>query len=499
MEFQEKELTISAAYAAVSLFSQRMKPDVVLPLLKALGDVAMIELQSGCFGKQKYSEFVDLAKAAAFDPALRLVKGWDPNKVPPDDAFTVLDLLHILSEDDGNRLLLDSPEFKYARIGRATLDAAEVLTGEEQKEVDELTAKMGAEKSAKKIAEHASRIAAITSGKEGLKFEAFPAPDGYPISNLVFNEDRPNISVQVRKPGKVDVSGKVPDALKDVLPKEVATSIVRNYAIVKDGLVNVKILPVSLTDATAAKLERGIPGITELVKSGKGDPVFTVLLDLEALPIINRKMVKSVSAKDFFETSYELLTMQAQQKVYNGFVKELLPEKKADGFVAKYGADAAAWLDGQGFKDYGFNPKRVVAPSTDFYMSKELKVSLKGLSSLPSLKDLRAAILKGKLNAGASLMKPTYDEVGAFLASDIYTKAAAKEKVLEAWLEGQAKATRTRVRELIYFVSQTTFALIVGQVWFSDLATLDDTDMIIDVGGQKIDCSVSMVEREIKI
>ena len=50
------------------------------------------------------------------------------------------------------------------------------------------------------------------------------------------------------------------------------------------------------------------------------------------------------------------------------------------------------------------------------YLSKELKVSLKGLSKLPSLKEYREALAKGKLNAGAQLMKKTVDEVEAFLA-----------------------------------------------------------------------------------
>jgi len=490
---------LTALYLALSLYAQRMKADVVLALLRATGDTRFIRKYSGLFGKQKYSEFVDAARLAAIDPSLRLIEGYDPALVPPDDAFTVLDLLHILSEDDGNRLLLEHEAFKYNRIGRGTIDASEVLTEEEQKEVDELTAKMAMERNAKKIAEYAARVASITSGKEALKFEAYPAPDGYPVSNLVFNEDRPNISVQVRKPGKVDISGRVPAELRDLLPKEVDTSIVRNYTVVKDGLVNVRVLPVRITDETAAKLERGIPGIVELVRSGKGDPGFAVLIDLEPLPIINRKMVKDVSAKAFFETCYELTRAQASQKVYNSFVKELLPAKKADGLAEKYGDAAAAWLKDQGFQDYGFSPKRVVAPTTDVYVSKELKVSLKGLSSLPSLKDYRAAVAKGKLNAGAQLMKPTVDEVEAFLTSDIYTKSAAKEKVLEAWLEGQAKATRTKVRQLLYFVSQVTFSLVVGQVWFSEFGSLDENEMTITVDGTSVACKAELQEKEVKV
>ncbi len=493
-------LDTGVLYAALSLYAQRMKSDVVLALLKATGDVRFIKKFSGLFGKQKYSEFVDAARLASFEPALRLTEGHNPSLVPPDDAFTVLDLLHILSEDDGNRLLLESEEFKYNRIGRSTVDASEILTPEEQAEVDELTAKMSGEKNAKKVAEHAARIAVITAGKEALKFEAYPAPDGYPVSNLVFNEDRPNVSVQVRKPGKVDISSRVPADLKDVLPKEIDTAITRNYAIVKDGLVNVKTLPVRITRETAKKLERAnVPGLfggaSGITSRDYGD----FLIDLEKLPVINRKMVKSVSAKDFFETTYELTRAQAAQKVYNAYVKELLPAKKQEGLAEKYGPAASAWLDEQGFKDYGFNPKRVVAPPTDVYLSKELKVSLKGLSKLPSLKEYREAAAKGKLNAGAQLMKQTVDEVEAFLASDIYTKAAAKEKVLEAWLEGQQKAAKVRARELLYFVSQTTFCVVVGQVWFSEFSSLDENTMTITVDGVQVEAKVEQLEKEVKI
>jgi hypothetical protein len=492
-----------AAYAALSLFAQRMRSDVVLALLRALGDVRFIKKFSGLFGKQKYSEFVDAARLAAIEPSLRLTEGYDPKLVPPDDAFTVLDLLLILSEDDGNKILLDSPAFKYSRIGRGRLDASVVLSEDEQREVDELSAKIAMERNAKKISEYASRIATITAGKEALKFEAYPAPDGYSISNLVFNEDRPNVSVQVRRPGKVDISGRVTDALKDMLPKEVDTSIIRNYTVIKDGLVNVQLLPVRITEETAEKLKHVLLEVPDLFVTAANLHAVKdraeVLIDLSKLPVINRKMVGQISAKQFFEQKYELLKLKAAQKVYNSYVKELLPAKRAEGLEEKYGADAAAWLKEQGITDSGFAPKSVQAESTDFYMSKELKVSLKGLSSLPSLKELKAAVAKGRLNAGASLMRATYDEVEGFLASDIYTKAAAKEKVLEAWLDGQAKATKNRVRELIYFAAQTAFVLIVGQVWFTEFGSLDENEMTITADGQPLVCKAEMIEREIKI
>jgi hypothetical protein len=490
---------VSAAYAAVSLFSVRMKPDVVLPLLKATGDVSFIEAFSGCFGKQKYSDFMDSAKTASFEPKVRWSAGWDPDKVPRDDAFTVLDMLALLSEDDGNKLLLDDPAFKYSRIGRGRVDAETVLTKEEQEEVEKLTAEMGKTKDAKKVSDLASKIAAISNKPKPLSFEADPAPDGYSVSNLVYNEDRPNISVQIKRTGSVDVGLRLPPELSGKLPARVKTTTYRNYAVVSNGLVNVKSLPVRLSAATSAKL-------TGLLRDGT-IPVGTVsvgsdgktMVFLDVLPVVNRKMVKAVSAKSFFETQYALSKAQAAQKVYNAYVKELLPAKRAEGLAAQYGDAAATWLKENGITDGGFSPKSVQAESTDFYVAKELKTSLKGLSKLPSLKELKEQIQKGKLNAGGLLMKPTYDEVEAFLASPIYQKAANKEGVLDSWLDGQAKQARKICRDLILDIAKTTFSLIVGQVWFSEWKSLDENTMTVEVDGQKIEGTATLREIEVRI
>ncbi len=488
---------LDAAYAAVSLFATRMKSDVVFPFLKALGDVRFIEQFSGCFGKQKYSDFMDGAKLAAFDAKLRFEKGWDPKKVPKDDAFTIIELLNLLASDDENRVLLDHESFKYSKIGRGRTDASENLTEAELEKVREITAKITSERDAKKIKALNDEIAAITASKQpSLKFVADPAPDGYPISSLTFNEDRPNVSMLVRKTGKVDLTGRaIPQGSK--IPSQFETFIFRNYAIIKDGLVNVEMLPVRLTRETAKKLEAadlpaGTIGLLDVKNHKEGD----FLIDLRKLPVINRKMVKAVSAKDFFGTCLALTKSQAAQKVYNTYAKDMLPEKKSASFSVLYGDAGATWLKEQGFTDYsGFSPKSVQAESTDVYMGKELKVSLKGLSSLPKLSEAKDKLAKGKPNPPALLMKEAIDEVEEFLASKAYTKAADKDAVLKAWLDGQQKAAKTATRKLIYEVAQTTFCLVVGQVWFSEFKSLDENTLTVD----GVECKVEMKEIEIKV
>jgi hypothetical protein len=295
----------------------------------------------------------------------------------------------------------------------------------------------------------------------------------------------------------VDISSRLPKDSK--LPTKFPSFIFRNYAVIKDGLVNIAKLPVRVTKGTHEKLiTAGVQGINHPVFIT--DPTVDLVIDLQKLPIINRKMVKDVSAKVFFETQYNLLQAQAEQKVYNSFSKDLLPSKKSEGFVEKYGEDAATWLKEQGFTDYsGFSPKTVQAEAVDFYMGKELKVNLKGLSSLPSLNELRKQIAKGKVNAAGSLMLSTFNLVEGFLKSEFYLKAADKDATLKAWLKGQTDAAKTKTRGLLYQVAQTTFALIVGQIWFSEFTSLDENSMIIDINGNKVDCKAEMQEIEIKI
>ena len=489
---------MAPAYAAVSLFSLRMKSDVVFPLLKALGDIDYIDRFSSCFGKQRYSEFMDATKAAAFDPSKRFTKGWDPNKVPREDAFTILELLQLLSKDDGNRVLLDHPDFKYSRIGRGRVDASTQLTEAEIEEIQKLTLRIAAERDVKKLKILQEQLADITDKKsEALKFETDPAPDGYPISSLTFNEERPNVSFLVKKPGVVDISSRVPKEFKGKIPEKFQTFIYRNYTVVKDGLVNVEFLPVKVTAETLDKLvEAGVID-KDHVKNFKLCDSITI--NLRDLPIINRKMVKATSAKTLFELEYELTKARAAQKVYNSVKKEKFP-RKAEGFVVMYGDDAAKWLKEHGFTDYsGFSPKTVQAEATDFYLGKCLEISLKGLSTLPSLKDLHEQIKKNKLNACGRLMKPHLDRIESFLASDIYNKAADKDGVFEAWLDGEAKSVRQQTQTLIYQVAQTTFCLIVGQIWPIEFSSLDENSMTIDFDGQKIVCSMNLKEIQIKI
>ena len=510
------QAALPALYGALSLYAQRMKSDVVYAMLRSVGDVRFIEQFSGCFGKQRYSEFMEAAKKAAFDPKEQFTKGFDPNRVPKDDAFTVLDLLRVLSSDEENRILLDSKDFRYSKIGRGRIDSSDVLTPEEQAEIEKLTEEMTQTKDAKKIKDLTAKIAAVTANKPAaLKFEADKNEEGYSISSLTYNEERPNISFLVRKTGRVDLKDRLAKGTVDLskVPADFETFIYRNYTVVKDGLVNLERLPVRLSAGTIRELkDQGMPleAITGVdgetpeqarVRASKASDgrLVNVLFDLKTLPIINRKMIKEVSAKTLFELEYELCKARSAQKVYNSVRKEHFPTKESKGFVEQYGKEAADWLKEQGFTDYsGFSPKSVQAEATDFYMGKELKVSLKGLSSVPSLKDARDKIAKGKATPSVSLMVPYVKETDEFIQNHI-VDGKPDLKALGEFLEQKSKEATLRVRGLLFQMAQLKFSIIVGQIWPSEFKSLDENSLTIEVDGQKIEGTLKQAEVEIKI
>jgi hypothetical protein len=474
--------------------------------------VQFIEQFSVCFGKQKYSDFMDVTKTASFDPNLRFAKGWDPNKVPRDDAFTVLDMMRLIEQDEDARILLDSPSFKYSKIGRGRVDATAQLTDEEMEEVRKLTEAIGRERDAGKIKEINAKIAALTEPKESLKLVFDNVPEGYKVNTLTFNESRPNVSFQVSRPGTIDISKRIPDEFKGKLPAVISTTCFRNYTVIKDGLVNIDQLPVTVSTETYGKI-KGLVGsgqLTEKAIAGETvvDGVCQLLLNLKAMPVINRQMVKAISATDFFTTKFELTKSQAAQKVYNYYCDQKLPEKVQTGLVQQYGDAAAKWLAEQGIKDNGYQPPFTkTAAASDFYMSKELKVALKSFSSLPKVDDVKKVMDKvkadktgkAKLTPSQAIMAPFVEEVETFLASDIYQKAAAKDDVLKVWLDGQAKSARMKCRGLIFEIAKTTFTVVVGQTWFTEFSTLDNCTLEIAAGNDKISCTVEMKEIEIPI
>lgn len=500
----EVQSPLSAAYAAMHLWAQRIAPKVVWKLLRAIGDVRLIEEFSLCFGKQRYADFVSTTKAAAFGEG-RFVRGYDPKRAPKEDAFTVLDLFDLLSRNEECRILTKSDAFTYTRIGRKAVDKGKMLTVTEGKTVGELLDELKALCETREVTPmldvYEKVRAILCDRKEGLKFTADPdaAERGY-HPDLVWNETMPNQSFRVRIPGFVDLSDvDMPAEIRAKLPKVIPTFMYRAYTTVKDGLVHIEWLPVVVPrDVFDTLVAVGvIDTSTEAwVDVGSG---MRGVIDMRKVPVINQKMVNEVSARTMAEMTWKLLTLKAEAKVW----KHYTPERESTGFATVYGKDAAAWLDEHGITDHsGFRVETTSAPPVDFYVGRALDVKVPGFSSLPSVKEVRermeamAAASAGttapdakkkgakpkEVTPAGKLMVPALCEVDAFLASPIYAKAAKPDALFAQWVGDKAKATVAETRKLQTEIAKVKFATIIGGAWF--FPSFDDKSIKLDLGGE---------------
>jgi hypothetical protein len=487
---------VAAAYGAVALYAQRLRTDTVLRVLSSLGDVALIDAYAKTFGKQATARYFDAAQLAALNPTSRFASGYDPKRVPPDDAFTVLDLLVFLSKDKDSRLHVDHPAWQYNAISRARIAASTGLTADEEAAVRAVAADPTTT-GIDLLTAIESKIAEIRGTKvQPLKFERVVPANGYPINGITFKGDRPNVSLRIVRDGHVDIGARIDAALKDIqaqiaacagnlsraselstlgnqiamLPRVFVTHDFRQFAIVADGIINVPVLPLTLSEAAWKVCAK--EGLVHGHYPGAG---VVTALDITKLPVINRRMVKTISARALFETAFAAEGIKASRKVVDYYLTEVWPKATRSALAAKYGTDAAVWLKEIGITDNGYAPPHTTqAESNDRVTAREYDVSIPGLSSLPTVKDAIAKIGNAKANIGTRLM--AYDLTSIekvckregldYKDIDALKKADPKKlAVLRGVLEKRLAEIDTLRDEYQAKLAQYAFVIVVGQAW----------------------------------
>jgi hypothetical protein len=277
--------------------------------------------------------------------------------------------------------------------------------------------------------------------------------EGYSISSLTLNEDRPNISALVKKNGTVnlDVQGR-PRGVPSSLP----SFIYRNYTIVKDAIIHVDLLPVKMS-LDAFKEFQKEPLYPKLSIHGVSiDEEVAITFRLQKLGLTTHADTRSVSAFHLLSVEYELCKARAAQKVFKHF-GGAAPKNQQIGaaYEAIYGKEGAEWLRDKGITEFGgYAPPRDLAESTDVYRGIELRCGLKGLSSLPKVEEVIQRLEQGKkLTTAMEMMRPyVEDSIG---------KPAS-------WARKMAEASTALVRDYLFNLSRIKYAVVVGQTWFDD-------------------------------
>ena len=460
-------------YVAMYYAVHRMNPDLAWNVLKVLGDVRLARMYTNCFSKQDYSNMKAAVLECIVDETKRFSEGFDLNVVPDENATTLVDVLTSLIKH-GAELDLKSPFFSYNRGGRKAVQKADATVADLSAEMTDAASTEDMLAIAQKMVDHVEWNPEFKSTQETV-----------PMSNIVYNGSRPNINVATQMEGVIAVPESV--QAKFNVPAEVASKIHRNYTIVRDGIVNMKQLPVLVPAVALVDMNDVKYSVLGMV----GDKA-SLVVDLTTTPLVNRAMVKGLSGVKFCEDYVRLQRMKALQKVYKAKREELVGKVNAVGLASLYGAEAASYLSERGIRDYGFSPKTTLAESTDVYMGRELNVKVKGMSSLPALSAVQKKVDGNKkLNVADA----------AIWDAMTHLKAALEGMSTDEAVEYITVATTTlieSVRELEKSLSVTMYGIIVAKRWFEDVEFENPTlDVVVD--GITHNVTIDLAEKEFKV
>lgn len=480
-EINDLQLLYTVLYYGV----HTMNPDLVWKVLKKLGDVRLIKAYDNCFTKQDYSNVKDMIADTVIKPETRFIDGIDYDMVPNENAVTIGDVLTTLIEADA---LVDikSEHFLYNRTGRSSTQKADDTIAQLSEQIANAETSEERQELALQLAFHKEWTPEFKSDQKTV-----------PMNKLVTNSSRPNISIQTDMKGTIDIPVEFQNEYG--LPAQVDSKIYRNYTMVKDGIVNMKKLPVIVpTNKLADIIETGVKfevyneNVSDIVGYRTDGQTF-ILVHLDSVPLVNRSMAKGISGEEYMRNAVNLQYMKARQKVLKFYRDQMLgTASNALGLAALYGKDAANFLSSKGIRDYGFAPKTERTESTDVYMSKELNFKIKGLSSLPAVNAVQKKIDAGKkLNAGDHVMSVAMSQVSAD------TLGLGEEETKQYFIN-QTKATIQEVRDLEQSMSRTMYGIVVAKSWFADL-DFENSSMDITEGGYTFPVTVVLEEKEIKL
>jgi hypothetical protein len=397
-----------------------------------------------------------------------------------------MNLIEDLGNIEGCQFYPSHPDFSYSRIGRKRVAVGSTLTDTDKQRLAE----------AKNVEELNKITAELAEKKIDLEFVNSNPDRGYPLTDLVWNEERANLSLRIYIDGEV------------ILPEnkfkveKVASFKYNTFTLVKDGIVNVQKLPVTYSEELGDLLVKNDVYFYVPLDPDTLNILGTIVIDLTSIPLVNRGMVKAVSAKALAVAEWNLLKLQADKKVYDYYRKSLFP-KTSKSFVEMLGQEATDWLKEIGITDYnGFAPKTTEEESTDFYMSVNLATKIKSFSNLPKVEDVLAKLKDGKaLKPSEWIMSSAIEKYLLQLDTEMYKSLSPElqKDVLKTYLETKSTESNKSKRKAMQEIAEIKFALILSKKWFSEFKSFDENTLALNLDGQDLMFTFDLSEKEVKI
>lgn len=229
-----------------------------------------------------------------------------------------------------------------------------------------------------------------------VKFEW--STDRHPIAQVTGNETRANIGIMVNIPGTVEL----PEGRPTSLPKVFGTFVWRNYCVVRDGELNISVLPIEITKQAHEQLT------TAGVKLGPWLQGHIYEVDMAQFEMTDLVRIEPRPyAKLLLEETYA----KAVKKVLKHFMDQVKGPEKSKTLTELYGQEAAEWLATLGITDQGYAPASEKQQPTTTYEAKVLSIKTKGLT-IPSVAGLQKKLEAGKkLNPGDQYLATVYQDI----------------------------------------------------------------------------------------
>lgn len=397
----------TSAYAASLAALQAGRGDLALEIMSHLGDIRLCNLLSQAYSLDDVGRSEAELRDALVYSERRFLGGWKIGYTPKADAFCVLDLVELLASSQNNKLLPAHPAFLYKsrQWGKGLFvpdedSAAPFLTG------------------------------------------------------LRWSDDRLNLNILARITGRVFL-GK--DGLEVGLDKYWPAFVWRTYTLIRDGELNVSVLPVQVDADTFVSLQRN-----GLIDARYGYVPEAVHLIHLTHPLMNRATAENLNVK--------VAARLAVRKIHNMFRLEALnflrekffpPEERPTVTVTDEQAEVLVGA--------GIDPKTGVYRGNqsrrqpdDSYLAKVLTFTVEGFENIPSAEAVWSRT--GALTANEARLAGTFDEFRQVLPQH-----------QESWLQEEMESVQAGLQDTNFRLARVRFAVLAGHRWFDGLSQEDAT------------------------
>lgn len=429
-------LTRSMVWSAALACINNLRYDVAEVLVLLLDDPTTTSMFSSAYGKQKIEELKSYILCLS-NSNLENSKSVVPSPVKPNmysKKYCLLDFLSDLSNYDGTRVHISHKDFVYSPTGAKSV-AKVILTDEDKKKLFNSSTKTEAEK----ILDEASsnQVKVTINADNGIDMTK---------DNLIWNSNRANVSIQMSIPVILSVPNKSGNGRFEMDAK-----IFRNYTVIRDGVLNISKLPISVTDGTfRGKLKR-----MGLIEKQDGN---ICVVDLTKLPIINRYLATSVTSVDL--ASKELKLMEYRYIVkYLGYLRKLRTPIMTVSSEDSY-------LESLGIRDGVYSPKSELKYSGDSYVAPVLDTKLEKFSTSPKVEDV--------LNKAKSGTQFTESErFMNYVIEKVNSELSGRD------MGAYYVSMNDKKNQLIEEVSKCKFGIILSRGWFQDKEGYDDNEVSV--------------------